>query len=353
MRVAIDISQVIYGTGVSAYTQNLVKTLLEIDSEDKYVLFGGSLRRRDEIVSKFSGAKVFPIPPTASDFIWNRLHIFPVEKLIGKVDVLHTSDWTEPPSSAFKITTVHDLYPLKFPRLVHPKILEVHKRKLYWVKKESKRIIVPSNSTKEDLVTSGFREDIIRVIPEAPSMKKVGETETVAAKKKYKVQGEYLMAIGVTPLKNTERIIKAFQLASAGKDLKLLIAGRPNNMKLNPERNVRFLGYVPQNDLTALLSGAKGLVFASLYEGYGIPILDGFACGVPVVTSNTGSMPEVAGDAAILVDPNDTSSISEGIAKVIRGAKAYSDKGSNRVKEFSWEKTAQMTLDVYKEAKNN
>lgn len=350
MRIAIDVSQVVYGTGVSAYTRDFVHSLLKVDRENEYVLFGGSLRKKNEILSQFPTAKVFPIPPTMSDFIWNRLHTFPVEKLIGKIDILHTSDWTEPPSGAFKVTTVHDLYPLKFPKMVHPKILEVHKRKLYWVKKESKRIIVPSNSTKEDLITAGFREDIIRVIPEAPSRIKIGEAETEAAKKKYKVQGEYLMAIGVTPLKNTERIIKAFHLASAGKDLKLLIAGRPNNLKLDDERNIRFLGHIPQNDLTALLSGARGLVFASLYEGYGIPILEGFACGVPIVTSNVGSMPEVAGGAAILVDPTDVSSISEGIAQIIRGAKAYTDKGSIRVKEFSWDKTAQMTLDVYREA---
>ena len=298
----------------------------------------------------FPTAKVFPVPPTLSDFIWNRIHSFPIEKMIGKVDVFHSSDWTEPPSSAFKVTTVHDLYPLKFPKMVHPKILEVHRRKLYWVKKESKRIIVPSNSTKDDLITAGFNGEIIRVIPEAPSRVKAGEAEIESAKKKYNVQGDYLMAIGVTPLKNTERIIKAFHLASAGKELKLLIAGRPNNIKLDDERNIRFLGHVSQNDLTALLSGARGLVFASLYEGYGIPILEAFACGVPVVTSQVGSMPEVAGDAAILVDPTDVSSISEGIAQVIRGAKAYTDKGSIRVKDFSWEKTARMTLDVYRES---
>ena len=350
MRVAIDISQVIYGTGVSVYTKNLVCFLLKNDKENEYVLFGGSLRRRRDILEEFPEAKVFPIPPTVSDILWNKLHIFPIEKLIGEIDVLHTSDWSEPPSRAFKVTTVHDLYPLKFPKLVHPKILDAHRKKLYWVKKESKRIIVPSSSTKEDLITAGFDSEIIRVIPEAPFYVKTTETEVERIRNKYNIRGDYLMAIGATPLKNTERIIKAFHLASAGKDVKLVVAGRPNNIKLEPERNIRFLGHVPQNDHSALLSGARGLVFASLYEGYGIPILEGFACGVPVVTSNIGSMPEVAGNAAILVDPTDTNSIADGIAQILRGAKAYVDKGTSRVKDFSWEKTAQMTLDVYREA---
>lgn len=349
MKIAIDVSQIIYGTGVSTYTKNLVEALLRNDKENEYVLYGGSLRRRGEILNIFPKARTFPIPPLLADVIWNKLHIFPIEKLIGEVDVFHTSDWSEPPSKAFKVTTVHDLYPLKFPKMVHPKILDVHKRKLYWVMKESKRIIVPSQSTKGDLISLGVAENIIRVIPEAPSQAKIDAGEVELIKRKYQVQGDYLMAIGVTPLKNTDRIIKAFHLAMPGKDLKLLIAGRPSNISLEPERNIRFLGHVPQHDLSALLTGARGLVFASLYEGYGIPILEGFACGVPVVTSNVGSMPEVAGNAAILVDPTDVGSIAEGIAQVIRGAKAYVEKGMARVKEFSWDKTAEMTLEVYKE----
>src|SRR3989338_9201503 len=119
MRVAIDLSQIIYGTGVSHYRENLVKNLLKIDRENEYVLFGGSLRRLGELrasmenLSKGRAAtKAIPISPMVGDFLWNRLHILPVEWLIGKVDVLHTSDWTEPPSKAFKVTTIHDLIPL-------------------------------------------------------------------------------------------------------------------------------------------------------------------------------------------------------------------------------------------------
>ena len=130
MKIAIDISQIVYGTGVSTYTENLIKDLLKIDKDNEYLLFAGTLRRKQGVLKVFSQARVFPIPPTLADVLWNRLHIFPIEKFIGDVDVLHTSDWSEPPSNAFKVTTVHDLYPFKFPRLVHPKILEVHKRKM-------------------------------------------------------------------------------------------------------------------------------------------------------------------------------------------------------------------------------
>lgn len=350
MKIAIDISQIVYGTGVSTYTRNLLSSLLSIDRENEYIPFAGAFRRRGEILNAFPNSKIFPIPPILADIIWNRLHAFPIEKLIGDIDVLHTSDWTEPPTDAFKVTTVHDLYPLKFPRMVHTKILEVHRRKLYWVRKEAKRIIVPSLSTKNDLTGLGFDESIIRVIPEAPALTRPSDEAIAEVKRKYNIREDYLISIGITPLKNTSRIIKAFRMASVGKDLKLILAGRPNNIKIGPERNVRMLGHIPQADLAALLSGSRGLIFASLYEGYGIPILDAFNCGVPVVTSNIASMPEVAGNAAVLVDPTSTDSIAEGITRIVRGSKGLVDKGNIRIKDFSWEKTARETLNVYKEA---
>src|SRR5687767_3901052 len=114
MKIGIDISQIIYETGVSVYTQNLVTNLLKIDNENEYVLFGGSFRRLDDIkkmVANFQGrviSKIFPFPPVLADLIWNRFHTFPIEKLVGKIDVFHSSDWAQPPTSAFNVTTIHD-----------------------------------------------------------------------------------------------------------------------------------------------------------------------------------------------------------------------------------------------------
>ncbi|KKU10543.1 MAG: Glycosyl transferase group 1 [Candidatus Woesebacteria bacterium GW2011_GWB1_45_5] len=357
MKIAIDISQIIYGTGVSAYTRNLVGNLLKVDRENEYILFGGSLRRLGELKAVAAGFKgrvsdkIFPLPPVLADLIWNRLHILPIEKFIGEVGIFHSSDWSEPPSKAPKVTTIHDLYAFKFPRLLAGNVLSAHRRKLSWVLEESKRVIVPSESTKKDLVGLGMNGGIIRVIPEAPSLSEASPEEVSEAKRKYGLQGDYLISIGATPLKNTERIIKAFQLAKVGHEVKLVIVGRPVNVRVEAERNIRILGHVLQSDLAPLLTGSRGLVFASLYEGYGIPILDAFACGVPVVTSNTASMPEVAGDAAVLVDPTDINSIADGIVKILKGPKGLVDKGRERVKRFSWEKTAEMTLDVYNELK--
>ncbi len=362
MRIAIDLSPLLYGTGVSKYTEFLISSLLEVDTENKYILFGGSLRRYKELVEKtkkyeqdseyktMAEVKIFAYPPTLADFVWNVLHKLPVEKLIGDVDVLHTSDWTEPPSKAFKVTTVHDLYHFKFPKMVHPKILDVHRRKMKWVLSESKRIIVPSTCTKEDLISLGAKEEIVRVIPEAPILPKVSKEEIEAVKKKYQLREDYIYTNGVTARKNTLNIIKAFNLSKHGKELKLVLTGRPVGIEIKDERNIRVLGHIESDsELAAICAGSKGLVYPSLYEGFGLPIVEAFNLGVPVVTSNLGSMKEVAGGAAILVDPFDTNSIADGIQEALSKPKTLIAKGLKRVAGFSWQKTAEETLKVYKE----
>ncbi len=355
MRIAIDVSQVVYGTGVSIYTSNLVRNLMAIDRENEYVLFGGTLRRKRDILSIFPSARVFPIPPTLADLVWNKLRLFPIEKLIGNVDVLHTSDWSEPRSLAFKVTTVHDLapflYPNLFPRDLLRNIVNTHKTRLALVKQESARIIVPTMATRNDLIKLGFDVGTIRVIPEAASdiFKRVEIADILNIKKKYKIHRKYLLGVGIDPRKNTERIIKAFEHASAGKDVKLVFVGQPKYIKIRETRNIRILGRVDMKDLPALYSGAEALVYPSLYEGFGLPILEAMACGCPVITSNISSMAEVAGDAAVLVDPESVDSIKEGIEKALRGVKSYVEKGYKRASEFSWEKTARQTLEVYKE----
>lgn len=360
MKIAIDISAVVYGTGVSAYTRNLVKNLLKIDKENEYTLFGGSLRRRGELrdfvntlqVSTFKG-KLFPIPPTLADLIWNRLHILPIELFTGRIDIFHSSDWTQPPSSAFKVTTVHDLVPLKFPELSHPRIVAAHKTRLKWVKKEVDRIIVPSETTKKDLITLGEIEGRIKVIPETPDaiFRPAKVSEVNKLKKAYKISGKYLLSIGITPRKNTERIIAAYERIRVGDKPKLVIIGEPK-IKIKVKGGVKFLGHVPHEELPAFYSGAEALVYPSLYEGFGLPILEAFSCKTPVITSNLGSLREIAGGAAVLVDPNDIDSIVEGIKKALRGRRELVESGVKRVKKFSWKKTAKETLNVYKEARN-
>lgn len=356
MRIAIDISQIVYETGVSTYTKNLVENLLKIDKVNEYVLFGGSLRGLSKLKSamrKVHGKyhlMIFPIPPTLADFLWNRLHFFSTERLIGKIDVFHSSDWTQPPSKAFKVTTIHDLVPIKYPELSHPRIVAAQRMRLNRVKKEVDRIIVPSRQTREDLVTDGFNENKIRVIPEAPDpiYKPAKKPEIDKVKRKYRIEGRYLLAVGASPRKNTKRIIEAYEEIGHKEGLKLVIIGELAE-KIRKTSQVLSLGHIPTRELPALYSGAEVLVYPSLYEGFGLPILEAFRCKIPVVTSNLGSMKEICENVAVLVNPESSDSIAAGILKAQKARNSLVKEGITKVRNFSWEKTATKTLEVYQE----
>ena len=353
MRIGIDISQIVYGTGVSVYTEELVKSLLKTDKENSYVLFGGSLRQFSVFNFQFPKEKInlkkkfYRLPPTLLNLMWNRLHSVSFERLVGKVDVYHSSDWAQAPSAAWKVTTVHDLAPLKFPRWTHPRVVAAHKRRLGWVKKEVDRIIVPSNSTKDDLVELGFNESKMSVIYEAPEerYKKVNEEEVNEMKRKFRLNDNYLLMVGTSERKNLRNIIRGFELSREGERQLVITGNKPEAVE--ETRGVKYLGYVSDTDLVRLYTGAEALVYATLYEGFGLPILQAMACECPVVTSNVSSMPEVAGGSAILVDPKEPDDIASGVKKILKDREGWIKKGKARVKEFSWEKVARETLKMY------
>ena len=176
MKIGIDISQIVYeGTGVAEYTRRLVEQLLRVDNKNEYVLFFSNHRVKmtndkcqmtNQINNSKFQIKSFRIPIAFLEFMWNRLHIFPIEWLIGKVDVFFTSDWVEPPTiRAKKITTVHDLSVLKVPETFDQKIVEVHKRKLQWVVKESAKILCDSYATRQDIMKLlGVEESRLTVV---------------------------------------------------------------------------------------------------------------------------------------------------------------------------------------------
>ena len=174
MTIGIDISQLAYpNTGVSNYLYNLVLKLLEIDKKNEYVLFFSSFRRNlksqiSNLKSANKNVKIrqFKIPLLLLDVIWNKLHIFPIEKFIGEVDIFITSDWTEPPArKAKKVTIIYDLIVYKHPEETDQKIVSVQKRKLSWVKKESNIVFCISESSKKDaLEILGIDESRIRVV---------------------------------------------------------------------------------------------------------------------------------------------------------------------------------------------
>lgn len=359
MKVAIDISQSIYGTGVSVYTKELVKNLIELYPETEFVLFGGSLRRKKElqaIAKKLGGiAKIYPFPPSLMDFVWNSLHVYPIEKLVGKVDIFHSSDWTEPPSSIPKVTTVHDLVPFKYPQTTTDSIRNAHKKKIAWVIRESKKIIAVSESTKDDLISIlKVPEEKIVVIPEGVEEKMKPQPIEIQeiVKRRYKTGDDYLFALStLEPRKNQSGLLKAFEIVKKTyPNLKLVIGGmkRSDGIKIESE-DVVVLGFVPQSDLPALYSGCIAFVHPAFYEGFGLTPLEAMACGAPVAVSNTSSLPEVVGSAGNYFDPKSPDSIASSIIKTIQDRAKLRALGLIQAQKFSFRQAAQRTYKVYKE----
>lgn len=359
MKIAIDISQLVYGTGVSVYTKRLVENLIGIDKTNEYKLFAGSLRQREKIVEftrEFDKQKnvssfLCPISPFFADLVWNKLHILNLSTFMPGVDVFHSSDWSQPPSSSFNVTTVHDLTPVKFPKETSSRVVNVHKSRLGWVIKEVDRIIVPSKTTKEDLISLGGQESKIRVIPEAQDslFKLSSKFDLKEMQEKFNLRDEYFLVVGTSKRKNLDRITESFnKIKDSLVVKKLVIVGeKPKLLKVN--KDIIYLGKVATTDLVRLYGGAVALIYVSLYEGFGLPVLEAMACGIPVVASNTSSLPEVGGKACLYVDPLDVDSIAFGMREILRKREEYVKRGKKRIQFFSWKKTARETLDVYRE----
>jgi glycosyltransferase involved in cell wall biosynthesis len=371
MKIAIDISQIVHeGTGVATYTRELVRNLLKIDKENEYILFGISLRKRGILENFFTDltkghqnvvSRFYSIPPSLATVVWNDLHIFSLNNLIGDIDIFHSSDWIQPPVKAKKVTTIHDLVVYKYPETSHPKIVSTHKRRLEWVKKECDAIIVDSQATKKDVIEElNIVAEKINVIYLAVSEKfhLLNEESLKEIKKKYNIEDNFILSIGTAePRKNLKRLIQAYHLIKSDKEimrvgkLDLMIGGNKGWGDAVGVKDADIRGYMSSDDLTALYNAASLFVFPSLYEGFGLPVLEAMACGCPVITSNQGSLKEIAEGYALGCDPYDEENIAEAIKKVYINKSLQhilKKKGIDRAKEFTWEKTARMTLEVYR-----
>lgn len=375
MRIGIDISQIVYGTGVSTYTKNICLSVLKASGkENNFVFFGSSLRRRLELTSFVNlckkqnpklkiDAKICFLPPTILEPLFNGVHFLPLEIFTRDLDVFHSSDWTQPSSKAFKVTTIHDLAVLKYPQTFPKKILSTQTRRFKWIKKEVDLIIAVSESTKRDIVDLlNVPEKKIKVIYEGydSSFALKKKIDVLKMREKYNLKGDYFLSVAtLEPRKNLRTTIKAFKsLREKNPNASLVLAGGMGwedleNMGVDKKTDgVNFLGYVDQKDLSFLYSGSIGFVYPSLYEGFGLPPLEAMACGVPVITSNVSSLPEVVGDAGILIEPEDDRALSKNMEKLLKNKKfreGLIKKGLVQAKKFNWQKAGQETLKVYEE----
>jgi glycosyltransferase involved in cell wall biosynthesis len=308
-------------------------------------------------------ARCIPFPR-----LWThvRLSAEMVQKRPGVLFVpAHVVPIVHPPS----VVTIHDLGYLHLPEL-HPsgqrRVLDWSTR---WSAKVSRKIIAISESTKTDLVAHYDVDPTkITVIHHgiAPEFRPSSPDEIESLRARLRLPKRYALAVGtVQPRKNYGRLAGAVAAVNrSGTDIALVVAGKRGWMADDVEREInaanlgdriRLLGYVEDRDLPALYSGAALFCQPSLYEGFGLPVLEAMACGAPVVASNSSSLPEITGDAALLVDPLDTGKIADAIARVLNEAELstiLSERGRAHSARFTWTRCAEQTLDLLRSVRD-
>lgn len=365
LQLGIDITPILYGRGVSLYTTNLVRALLEHTSVD-IQFFGNTLRRQTELkqIAQTLQAKKhltnISLSPRILSLLWYRLHWPDIAQFLPKVTVYHTWEELVPPSKKIPVVaTIHDLAILKYPETAHPQTLYRHQQAWKQLHALNAHIIAVSKSTQTDILELlDFPPDHVHLVYEALPLEHaidVSPEQVVMMKSRFGIQRPYLLWVGsAEPRKNLERLVLAWQ--KYGQDVDLVLVGahgwgfQPQQFQFLP----KILGSVDDETLTCLYKGATACVYPSLDEGFGLPILESFYHHVPIVTSNRSAMKEIAGNAAVLVDPEETDSIEEGIGKILKESTEQRKKRTQHMKQrlhsFQWKQTATDTFRVYQQA---
>jgi glycosyltransferase involved in cell wall biosynthesis len=378
MKIGIDCRTILNpqkgeAAGVGHYTYQLVRHLIEIDKKNEYILFFDR-QVKEKKMAKFLRpnvrVKFFPFIQYKSFLPFTYAHLLVSAFLVReKLDLYHSPVLHFPLSYlGTLIVTAHDLaiykYPNLFPKGQYLSLKVIVPQAL----KRAKIVIAVSKSTKRDIETLfKIPRRKIKVIYNGLDerfFKKTNEEDINRVKRKFKITEDYILFLGtLEPRKNIERLIEAFEMLPSSLNLKLVIAGKKGwksgtilkkILQSPKKKNIILTGYVEAENLDALLSGAKVFVFPSLYEGFGMPVTEAMAKGVPVVTSKkAGSLEEITARGALLVDPYKPEEISEAIKKVLTDSKLAQElarKGSSQAQKFSWHRCARETLEIYKKA---
>lgn len=380
IRIGIDISRSIEeSTGVGYYAKNLVHALAGVDSENDYILYGifcdcYPKRWKKAVVPGASNFRLHQkrLPSWWVDRKWKNFGKYK-ERLMGEIDVLHSTAFTMPLLSRPKIVvTVHDLGCFIFPQYHAAANYQFVTKHLHLAARRANLIIAVSESTKKDVQRYlHIPDEKIEVTYEAAGdifFNRHPPDSIAAMKTKYHITKPYFLAVGsIEPRKNLSRALVAFKalLEMKGANYQFVIAGGKGwkneafytlLKKLDIDSHLVFTGYVKEEELPPLYQGAEAFIYPSIYEGFGLPVLEAMASGVPVITSNVSSLPEVAGDAALLVNPMEVFEIYEAMEALVTNPSLREDlkgKGLEQSKKFSWEKTALDTLKIYRKVFSN
>ncbi|MFA5830091.1 MAG: glycosyltransferase family 1 protein [Candidatus Gracilibacteria bacterium] len=387
MNIVIDIRPLMGGkiSGIEIYIKNLIENLVSIDQTNTYILFANASSNQMPFLPKIKSKNLTiiqtRIPNKILNFLliavqWPKLdqlilrhldrnpHLRPESLKKDQIDLFFMPDLRPSALSkeVRKILTIHDLSFLHFPKFFSLKTRLWYK--LINPQKEIKsadKIIAVSEFTKKDILQNIDYKGQIKVIHQGIAENFCQNIKTETTKqvlRKYHLQEPYLLFLStIEPRKNVNRLAEAFNLYKkrhSQSKIKLVIAGKEDKkifskVKLEENKDIIFAGFIEENQKESLVKGATAFIYPSLFEGFGLPLLEAMKCGVPVITSNTSSMPEVIGDAGILINPKDIESISKAIEEIQKPEiqEKLKNKMKEQIKKFSWGNCAKETLDYF------
>jgi glycosyltransferase involved in cell wall biosynthesis len=366
MRIGIDATALpprLFGAG--NYIVNLIRTLPQIDPANEYLVFVKP--EQAALLGERAHLQIVPVslPTRLSRIAWEQTRL-PALARRYRLDLLHSPHYTMPyllPCAS--VVTFHDMT-----FFLYPQVHKTYKRLFFkstirLSAKRAKAIIADSESTRQDIL------GILKLAPEKVTAVPLGVSDVYqpvrspdaleGVRSRYRLPPKIILCVSeLQARKNLPTLIRAYgRLVQQGLTHSLVIAGRKGWLyeelfqavqALNLSDRVIFTGYVTEQDLPLLYNSADVFVYPSLYEGFGLPVLEAMACGIPVVTSNVSSMPEITGDAGLLVDPYDVDAMADAIRRAVVDREFHAElecKGLERAKMFSWDRTAKETSAVY------
>ena len=378
MRIGIDYTSAVnQSAGIGRFTREIVRALARIDHENEYFLFyaqGSSSRskvqRLDPLVGDSPNFLERPIPVSdrTMTIIWHRLGLpLAVDLFTGPVDVFYFPDFTRAPLRRGRsVVTVHDLGFLLVPDCADAGLRTYLEKVVPESVSAADFVTVVSENTRNDVIVlldvPDEKVEVVYCAVESSFRRVTDQARLEAIRRKYRLYFRFILHVGmIEPRKNLTRLIQAYaQFREAtGLPHKLVLAGKLGWLyqdifreieELSLGDEVVFPGFVPDTDLPALYSLADVVAYPSLYEGFGLPPLEAMACGTPVVCSNTSSLPEVVGDAALTVDPTDVEGLSHSLGRVLEDETLRAEmiaKGLVRASLFSWDASARKLLGAF------
>lgn len=366
MRIGID-ARKLHDYGIGTYIRNLLRELARLDQQTEFVLL---CRSGDVEGLQALGPNFRPVVETAGNYSITEQVKVPLALRREGVDLFHAPHYVLPPLVHCRsVVTIHDCIHLMFPQyLPNRAALTYARTSMAMAASRATRVLTVSETSKADIIkffgTEPSKIDVIyNAYDERFGVEPV-EEDVVRVRERYQLHDEFVLYAGnVKPHKNLERLIDAFQivrmrgldhlkLVMIGDDISKYAALRRAVHRYQLHNYVRFLGYLPEHTLAVMYRLAGVFVFPSLYEGFGLPPLEAMASGTPVVTSNISSLPEVAGDAAQLVDPYDPEAIADGIYRVLTDVDLRRDlrrRGIARARQFSWGASVRRVREIYGE----